>query len=983
MQLLATPRTQPRADPRELGCRCDECPLGEWHRTQGTWAPVLPENREGGSYVVLGEYPGPVEVRMRRPQVGPSGQLLESTLLHHGSHRGEAVLDNAILCFPGATMDYRAFVAGYVRRKQVARKKENVRRKEEGLPLLPNIPTPHEACRPHVLNQLARTPDVLSIGKLAHWSVSRKVVKIRKVRGAFHALKLYGDLVVDETRAEYTAPGGLPVRLVSTINPAYALRAAPWQRVFEQDVGRFFRWRRGTLDWKEPVLLSMHPNAGLVEEFLATPGAFTFDLETTFADQLVCGLRTIGVHSLVRDAGIVIPWISIKGERGFAPGFERPRRFATVEDFQTWKGVYEYREGYHYGPDEGPRIFDALVRFFKDASRPKIGQNSGYFDAAVLWRWLGIDEIAGHIDQILLARATDSELPRDLYTTGTLYTDVPSWKAAGDERSIARDPRSYEELATYNETDNAVVARTGPVLLKYAQERGQLSVVEVDHHVQAACREMHQIGLYVAEPVRQKFEDELNAKVAKAKKTMQDAVGSSAFNPDSTKDLRDLLYSAWSLPVVKLTATGLASTDEDALRTLQVSRGLLNEQQRAFILGLWAYRANSKALSSVVLPLRPAHRGGRVGPSGLIYPHYNCHAPATGRISSSNPPTQNWEKWLRALVTPRRHDHVFVQADYDQIELRLLCAVAMVEAYLEVFRTGGDPHAVTAVMIYGERFEAELEKKVRYGIKTRLFDSLRRFAKTFVYAVLYGGTATTVYENVSKATDEDPKSPTYGELLFPDMTLAQVEAATRRWMEAAHQIPAWWQTQWDFAIQHGYITEPVLGRRRDFPAFERNEVINHPIQGGAAAIMHGGLIRLRQKFPPNFGRGTGLINQMHDAITVECHERDAERVRQLVTESLYAKFDHIPGIEFTAEAAVTVSWDEAKPTGRYLAEGLGLELEENEKPEIKSSGGDLWQVVGKRGSQSFKVAAESVEQASLRAGILIARGEAGKVRVPA
>lgn len=963
-------------DPRELGCRCDECPLGALHRRDGTWAPVLPENRDSGAFLVLGEYPGPVEVRMRRPQVGPSGQLLERTLFLHGSHRQEAVLDNALLCRPPGN-DLRSFVSGYVRTLNQRIAKLNEERKRNGDPLLPEVPTPQEACRPHVLRQLERTPDVLAVGKTAHWSVTRKVVKIRRVRGAFTVLKLRNGQMFDETRAEYTVEGGTSIRLVSTINPAFALRAAPWQQVFEQDVGRFFRWRRGKLDWTEPRLISMHPDPALVEEFLRTPGPFAFDLETTYDDQLICGLRTIGVYSFTRKAGIVIPWLSIEGGRGFAPGWERPRRHATVEDFETWKGVHDYGD-YHYNEGAGQEIVRILVEFFNDGKRPKIGQNSGYFDEAVLWRWLGIDRIQGHLDQILLARACDSELWRDLYTIGTLYTDVPSWKQAEDDRRIAHNPRSYEELAVYNNLDNAVVSRTAPILLKRAREREQLPIVDVDHEVQAACREMHQIGLYVAEPIRARFEDELAASVKLTLKTIRDTVGDSDFNPDSTAQLRKLFYDDWGLPEVRLTATGIPSTDEDTLRTFQVARGLLDARQRAFIVALWTYRTASKNLSNILLPLRPASKGGRVGKSGLIYPHMNAHSASTGRVSSSNPPSQNWQKWLRALIAPRRHDHVFVQADYDQIELRLLSALAGVEAYLEVFRTpGGDPHAITALLIYGERFAAELRKKTEHGIKTKLYDSLRRFAKTFVYAVLYGGTAETVYENVSKATDEDPSSPTYGELLFPDMTLAQVEAATRRWMEAAHQIPAWWNTQWSFAQQYGFVCEPVLGRRRDFPAFERNEVINMPVQGGASSIMHLGLIRLRRNLVPDFGRGLGLINQMHDAVTVECHERDADRVRQLVTESLYSKFDHVPGVEFTAPADITVSWNEAKASPRYIAEGLGLKVDDKDKPAVVPVGGGLWMVTTAGGSRTFSVAAGSPQQAIQQASIRVARGETG------
>jgi DNA polymerase-1 len=264
--------------------------------------------------------------------------------------------------------------------------------------------------------------------------------------------------------------------------------------------------------------------------------------------------------------------------------------------------------------------------------------------------------------------------------------------------------------------------------------------------------------------------------------------------------------------------------------------------------------------------------------------------------------TQNLEVLIRACVEPRE-GNVYVQADFDQIELRLMAGLAGVSAYLDAFNSGADPHAVTAMLIYGHTFRKAVEEHKLKPRKSDLFTILRRFAKTFVYAVLYGGTATTVHENISKATDEA------GNLLFPDMTFREVEASVNAWMRNAKEVPAWWDRQWAAAEQLGYAEEPILGRRRHMPVFLRNEAINHPIQGAAAVIMGQALLRLRRSFTPNYSMGWGIVNQMHDAVTVEVPEHRVREACEIVTEAMCTRYPNIP-VDITAKGVATSNFAE-------------------------------------------------------------------------
>jgi len=794
------------------------------------------------------------------------------------------------------------------------------------------LPTPLQACQPHLLRQVRETPNALLLGATAHWALTGQRKGIRKIRGAFMDRWITQDDqfitgMDPNTPGEMLPPGITRLRIVPTLHPAYVLRAPVWQVALHQDVGRFFRWLNGNLHWVTPKLITL-PSAAQLERFLYDPKIpfHTVDIETDGKDTLSCNTRCIGIAT--PEGGMVVPLLGVEGEKGKLSG-HRP----LSHRWGLEHGVLSEDQGIpYYSDEEGAYIVALLQRWLMDPQRIKVGHNFGSFDACVLIRELGLPgPPAPMIDTILLFRGAHSDLSRDLYTLGTLYSDVPDWKSAEDDRKVAVNPRTDQELWSYCTVDTTVDARCLGPLIKVNNERNQGRAIVVDHDVQRIGRQMHELGLRVDQAKREELEEEKTAEKIRRLGAIRDAVGDPKFNANSTQQLGRLFYDDWRLPILSVSEdTGEPSTDDDSLRQF-IFGGILSPLQLEVVKALRAYRKVAKQLSTYIIPLRPwnVYRknkdgkmvGGLCGRDGRIHPTTNVHTPATGRISISHPSAQNFVKALRKMVIPAP-GMVFVGADYDQIELRLVCAVARVESYLKTFLAGGDPHAMTALLVYGDTFKQALVESLtpeqqqhffRTGVPgkaeagTDLYNALRRFAKTFVYAVLYGGTAKTVYTNVSAA--EDPKT---GELLFPDMTLSDVRAAYNRFMRNASQLPKWWEDTWGFARRHGYVVEPILGRRRDFPRFERNEILNHPIQGGAASIMGLGLVRLDSRIPMNaYGPYTGIINQCHDAVTLEVPEARAEEVQEIVTESLRSRFDQLPGIEFTAEANIAMSWDKA------------------------------------------------------------------------
>jgi DNA polymerase-1 len=453
------------------------------------------------------------------------------------------------------------------------------------------------------------------------------------------------------------------------------------------------------------------------------------------------------------------------------------------------------------------------------------------------------------------------------------------------------------------------VSKTGPILLRHSQELGKWPLVVLDHKVEGICREMHQTGLYVHEPTRARLEEETRSKLARERDVIARVAGKD-FNPNSPPQIGKLLYTpqGWSLPCPKLTATGQPSTDEDALRILLTTPGLLNDEQRRLVEALWRQRGFTKSISTTLLPFRRRSAGGIVWEDGVLRCGYGAHIPATGRMSSFKVNSQNIPLWLRAMIQPRP-GHLFIMADYDQIELRIAAALAQVVLYLEAFSTpAGDPHAVTAKLIYGQEFtDAQTEYK-RIGKAALKYVALRKFAKNFVYCMIYGGTEQTAYDTVSKATD-----PATGELLFPNMTYNQIAAAARTWLRNAPEIPLWWKRVWSDCERNGYVEEPIYGRRRHIPVFHPNDSINMEVQGAAAIIMSEGLISLREVFAPDIEAGLGIVNQMHDAATLEVPEDKAVWARQIMEERMTREYpDKIHGVRFTTKAVICTDFAETQ-----------------------------------------------------------------------
>lgn len=333
------------------------------------------------------------------------------------------------------------------------------------------------------------------------------------------------------------------------------------------------------------------------------------------------------------------------------------------------------------------------------------------------------------------------------------------------------------------------------------------------------------------------------------------ALAGEEFNINSPKQLGAILFERLGLPAVKKTKTGY-STNAEVLDKLRGTHPII-----AHILD---YRQLTKLKSTYVDGL-----GKVIAPDGRIHTSFQNTVTATGRLSSTEPNLQNipvrtelGAQLRRMFVAPA--GKVLVDADYSQIELRLLACMAQDAAMIDGFHSGEDIHTITASQVFG----------VAQGDVTPL---MRRSAKAVNFGIVYGISPFSLAQdiNVSVAQAKD-----YMEKYFLHY------AGVRDYMERIVK-----QAKTD-----GYVTT-LYGRRRWIPeikssnfntrSFGERVALNAPIQGTAADIIKLAMIRVDHRLAQE-NLSARLILQVHDELIVECDEGDAQQVESLLKQEMEA-----------------------------------------------------------------------------------------------
>ena len=444
------------------------------------------------------------------------------------------------------------------------------------------------------------------------------------------------------------------------------------------------------------------------------------------------------------------------------------------------------------------------------------------------------------------------------------------------------DPEAFSLLGDVKSAEEALVSHGAAVDALYGLLSAKLEALEMRPLYDSAelplCRvlaEMELAGCQVDARALTDFGEMLSERMQEREKTVHKLAG-EAFNINSPKQLGEILFGKLGLPHGKKTKTGW-STNADVLEKLRAE---------PIVDGVLEYRQFSKLKSTYADGLLKA-----MDPDGRVRTTFQMTVTATGRLSSTEPNLQNIPtrtdlgSEFRRMFTASE-GCVLVDADYSQIELRLLAHIAEDEAMREAFLAGGDFHAETAA-------------KVFHVAREDVTHDMRRSAKAVNFGIVYGISAFSLSQDIGVSVSEAKE---YMEAYFSTFP------GVRRYMDAVVQK----------AKQNGYV-ETFLHRRRDLPelassnrnlqAFGERVALNMPVQGAAADVMKLAMVKVRDRLRKE-GLAARLVLQVHDELIVECPEAEAETVAKLLEEEMEQVVSL--SVPLTAEAHWGKNWLEAK-----------------------------------------------------------------------
>jgi len=352
------------------------------------------------------------------------------------------------------------------------------------------------------------------------------------------------------------------------------------------------------------------------------------------------------------------------------------------------------------------------------------------------------------------------------------------------------------------------------------------------------------------------------------------------FNLSSPKQLGPILFEKLRIDSnAKVTKTKQYSTSEDVLAKLI--------HKHPIVAKILEHRGLKKLLSTYIEALPQL-----VNPlTGKVHTSFNQTIAATGRLSSTNPNLQNIPirdengREIRKAFTASDQDHLFLSADYSQIELRIMAALSKDEQMMEAFRKDQDIHAITASKI----FKVPLEQ---------VTPDMRRQAKTANFGIIYGISAFGLSERLN-------------------ISRGEAKAFIDGYFENFSRVKAYMDESIHLAREKGYV-ETIKGRRRYLSDInsanavvrgvaERN-AINAPIQGSAADIIKLAMINIHHALRME-NLQTKMVLQVHDELNFDVPRNELDQVKQIVKQQMEHAVDI--GVPLTVEMNAAANWLEA------------------------------------------------------------------------
>ncbi len=405
--------------------------------------------------------------------------------------------------------------------------------------------------------------------------------------------------------------------------------------------------------------------------------------------------------------------------------------------------------------------------------------------------------------------------------------------------------------------------------MKQLFEEIEMPLVYVLHH-------MEQEGIGVQKEALKEYGDQLTGRIAELERTIYSEAGEE-FNINSPKQLGVILFEKLQLPHGKKTKTGY-STAADVLEKLS--------EEYPVVAHILEYRQLTKLKSTYADGL-----AAYIAADGRIHGKFHQTITATGRLSSTEPNLQNIPirmelgRLIRKVFVAKEH-YVFLDADYSQIELRVLAHMSGDERLIQAYQEAQDIHTITASQVFHVRPE-------------EVTPLLRRNAKAVNFGIVYGISSFGLSQDLS-------------------ITRKEAQEYIEQYFEVYPGIREFLDRTVENAKKDGYVTT-MFGRRRPMPelkasnfmqrSFGERVAMNAPIQGTAADIIKIAMIRVDQKLRER-NLKSKLILQVHDELLIETAEDELEEVSAILREEMMHAADLKVRLEIDVHSGK--DWYEAK-----------------------------------------------------------------------
>ena len=424
----------------------------------------------------------------------------------------------------------------------------------------------------------------------------------------------------------------------------------------------------------------------------------------------------------------------------------------------------------------------------------------------------------------------------------------------------------------------AYVCAQAAVYLQQKLEETQMDRLmrEIEMPLTLVLFSMEEEGIRVNPEALKDYGEALSGKITELEQEIYSEAGCE-FNINSPKQLGEILFEKMGLPGGKKTKTGY-STAADVLEKLSGEYPVVKH--------ILEYRGLTKLKSTYADGL-----AAYIEDENRIHSTFNQTITATGRISSTEPNLQNIPirmelgRQIRKVFIPK-DGYCFMDADYSQIELRVLASMSGDERLIEAYRSHADIHRTTASQVFHIPFE-------------EVTDLQRRNAKAVNFGIVYGISSFGLSE---------------------DLSISRKEAAAyiEQYFETYPQVKQFIDSLVKDAKKNGYAVT-LYGRRRPVPelfssnfmqrSFGERVAMNSPIQGTAADIIKIAMIRVFERLKKE-GLKSKLILQVHDELLIETALEEEEQVRMILEEEMVHASSL--AVELEIDLHVGINWYEAK-----------------------------------------------------------------------